>query len=429
MERSDIGAVRSAKWFVVAVILLGVILRLVWIGDMEYKEDEQINVAFLARLGQSDFTPIAPVSQHAGIAHSSGFYYLVWFFMGGSKTPIAAGVAVAAINGVALGVALWIARHLRTARYALAMCATSVPLVVYSRKIWQPDLLVAWLCLGLGMLAAGLKLQSGPKRAVTLAASGLCFVLAVHMYLGAGVAAAVVGAYLFVWFLCTGRQADAIAWAAGSGLGWLSFIPWVLAILRRIPGSHGPTSMAKHWSSDPIPGLISSTLAVPAPVQFYETYLRPVEAVLQNSPWPYVFQTTRLLVGLAIILALTAFWLGLASVFAAWRKSFRDPVLVAALLAILLNGPALFAVRLGNHLHYWLAVVPLAFYVTAWSVTGAPHRHWATLQRMLAIGLCAVSTLASVAFLLLVNLNRGLPGEYGPAYGESNVAGAVNSGQ
>jgi hypothetical protein len=236
------------------------------------------------------------------------------------------------------------------------------------------------------------------------------------MYLGAGIAAFVVGAYLFVWFLATGRKGDALAWAAGLGLGCLSFVPWMIAILRHIPGSHGPSALASHWEWDQFRSLANTALTLPTPSQFYDAYLKADAAELVKGQWGTLFRITRFFINLAIGFGSAAFWLALISVILGWRKAFRDPVLVAGLCAVIVNIPAVFAMRLGNYMHYWLGVVPLAYYVMAWTATEAPHRRLLVPQRALVIGFCATSALASICFLTLVHLRKGLPGEYGRAY-------------
>ena len=408
--------VRFRPWVIVALIALGVFLRTVWIGDMEYKEDEEINVAFLGKLGSSSYTPLAPVSQHAGIAHSSGFYYLIGLFLGGSRDPLVAGIVVAVINSVFLAAALWIARHHDVMRYVLALCATSIVMVVYSRKIWQADLFVPWIFFGLALLAVGLRVPPGFKRSGTLFLSSLCLVLAMHMYLGAGIAAFVVGTYLFVWFLATGRRQDAFSWAAGLVLGGLSFIPWMIAILKNVPGSHGPSALAAHLEWDQLRSLAGTALTLPTPNQFYDVYLKENARDLLSGQWGMLFRITRFFIHLAIGFGSAAFWLALISIIAGWRKALRDPLLAAGLCAVIINIPVVFMMRLGNYMHYWLGVVPLAFYLMAWTATETPHRRLVVPQRVLVMGLCMTSALASICFLALVHARQGLPGEYGWAY-------------
>jgi hypothetical protein len=172
---------------------------------------------------------------------------------------------------------------------------------------------------------------------------------------------------------------------------------------------------------------VKTALTLPTPVQFFDGYLRPIAEILRHDHWSGDFETTLLFINLAIAFGIALFWLALACVIAAWRRAIRDPVLVAGLLAIALNGPIVLFSRLGNFMHYWLSVVPLAFYVMAWSVTGSPLRRWAKLQRVLAVGFCGASALASFSFLLLVHVRRGLPGEYGPAYSYSAAVRNVNA--
>jgi hypothetical protein len=130
---------------------------------------------------------------------------------------------------------------------------------------------------------------------------------------------------------------------------------------------HVPSAIYDQWTSDQIPPLVRTILTLPTPVHFYDAYLGPVAETLRHRQLAGDFQTTQLFINLAIAFGMALFWLALASVMATWRMAIRDPVLVAGLIAIVLNGPIVLFSRLGNYTHLWLSVVSLAFYVAVWS--------------------------------------------------------------
>jgi hypothetical protein len=103
-------------------------------------------------------------------------------------------------------------------------------------------------------------------------------------------------------------------------------------------------------------------------------------------------------------------------VFRHWREAARDP-LVASALALLAGTPlVLFTIRLGNFLHYWLGVLPFAYYLVAWAVTYRADTAETRRLNIAAWACCAISAVATFHLMLLVHQAGGLPGEYGPAY-------------
>jgi hypothetical protein len=392
-------------------IVAGVLLRVAWVSDMEYKADERLNVAFLLSLSDRPATALAPISQHAGLASSSGFYYLLSALAPKAATPLVYGRAVAWCNAILLVLAFLLARPSRDTAAALALCAVSITLIVHSRKVWQPDLVAGWVCLGMGALARAFQLSGGWRRVMLLAAA-LPFVVAAHMYVGALATCAAVAVAIAIHLARARAWRDLVAWAAGFVLGGLTLLPWALAVLRGTPGAVGPSSAAARLSLASLGPILASVGALPAPLQLQRVYLEPI------VPWMHAHHD-----GVWLRVTLVWIWTAIALGVALWALAFvrigmkprelrSDPLLTSAVAVVLLHVPALFIARLGSYQHYWLGAIPFAFYALTRTSLQPARRLFSGLW----VAFAASLLLASLHFLVLVHRHGGLPGEYGPAF-------------
>ena len=124
---------------IVVIIAATLFTRCSWLTDMEYKSDEKETVRIAARYTFEHFTPIAPVSNHSGLAHSAGFFYFL-HYLTQENDPLAIVTFIATFNALAIAASLYFLRRSIRYVYMYALCATSLALVVGSRKIWTPDL-------------------------------------------------------------------------------------------------------------------------------------------------------------------------------------------------------------------------------------------------------------------------------------------------
>lgn len=401
---------REVSPWVWAIMVQALLSRCVLLSDMEYKFDEQEAVSLIARADLAHWTPLGPVSGHAKIAHSSGFHYLL-HCLAPYYEPLGIVATIAALNAVAIAVGVFLLRESKRYVYTFALCSTSLALILGSRKIWTPDLQAAWVCLSIGLL--GLSISRTQLRAFPLAAcSAFCLVMVGHMYLPGVYVAAVGCAAVCLAFITTRRWLHLVGWISGAVLGWSTFIPWAIAMLRRVPGTHAAAAPTRVYDLERWLSALRTGLTIHTPYDVYQLYLAPEREWIQRSqscPW---LGSTLVLIWAACCAGLVVFAFAIWTTVARWRAAFRDPLTLTAIALLLTMPLALYLAGLGTYLHYWLATIPFYYYWISWAVVRS-----ARVWRWLVIGLCSSSLLAAVSFAGLVHKYDGLPGEYGQSYG------------
>lgn len=394
-------------WAIMAQALLS---RCVLLSDMEYKSDEEETVRLIARAELAHWSPLGPVSGHAKIAHSSGFHYVL-HSLAPFDEPLGIVATIAALNAVAIALGVFWLRDSKRYLYTFALCSTSLALILGSRKIWTPDLQVAWVCLSIGLLGMSVSRIQLPA-ALLAGASAFCLVMVGHMYLPGAYVAAVGCAAAFLAFATTRRWVHLVGWTTGAALGWSTFIPWAIAMLRGVPGTRAEQAAARTYDLEHWLAALRTGFTVHTPYDVYRLYLAPETQWMQRNqscPW---LHSTVFWVATACCAGALVFALALWTAIARWRAAFQDPLLLTA-VALLVTMPfALFLAGLGSYLHYWLAAIPFYYYWISWAVVRN-----ARIWKWLTMGVCSASLLASVSFAGLVHKNNGLPGEYGPSYG------------
>ncbi len=395
--------------WVLAAIAAAFMTRCSWLTDMEFKGDESESVRVMARFNLDHWTPIAPVSNHSGIAHSSGFFYFL-HYLAPDNQPLAIVAWIAAFNAVAIVLPLWWLRSSAKYVWTFALCSSSLLLIVGSRKIWTPDLQAAWVCLSIGLV--GLSLQRFKRGALPLAAlAAFCLVMAGHMYLPAAFVAAVGGLTILIAYAVARRWSQLTGWILGAIAGWSTFIPWAIMILSQAPGTHtaprsNVTHAAKYWLSAMRMGFTIST-----PYDVYETFIRPDERWMQVHQPSFWLDSTLFWISVSSVIGTTVFVAAILLALRRWRATIRDPLLLTAIALLLTMPIALYMARLGSYIHYWLAVVPFFYYWMAWGAARG-----ARIWKWLTVVACVTSLLAAASFVELVHENRGLRGEYGKSY-------------
>ncbi len=391
--------------------------RMAGLSDMEFKGDEQAVVDIIASLNHHAWTPLAPVSNHSGVAHSSLVYYVMRFLSGSSTRPpdIVAGIAL--FNLLAIFLPMWLLAGSRRYLATFAMCVTSMALIVGSRKIWEPDLQAAWICLGIGFM--GVSLEWKTRWSAVMAGIGaFCLVMAGHMYLPAMFVAAVACAAILFSFAMAKRRKLVRGWLIGAALGWATVAPWAVKMITGAPGTGGAGGADAHLHTADLWRSLAMGITLPSPYPVYRLYVQSGVKELFDGPYGILLTITLICLGLACAIWMILVIAGAAITARGWRDALADP-LVLAFAALLVCMPiALYLARLGNYLHFWFAVLPFAYYWIAWTLEQVPRaRKW--LTRLLVLG-CAASLLSAVSFGCLVHQNKGLPGEYGQSYRASH---------
>lgn len=395
--------------WVLATMVVTLVSRWLWISDMEYKSDEALTARTIAHLDWTSWTPLAPVSDHSGIAHSSGFYYFL-FGVTPDQQPFTIATTIALLNASAIIVPLWCLRRNAKYFYTFALCATSLTLIVGSRKIWTPDLQAAWVCASIALVGASCarsKLRNLPLAAL----AAFCLVMAGHMYLPAVFVAAIGGLSVLIAYGVAHRWLQFVGWIVGSAAGWSTFIPWALALLSRAPGTHAhaqtlPLGAAQFMNA------VRMGFAIHTPHSVYALYLQPQKGWMNEHASSSVWlKSTLLWIDVSCVIGCVLFAASVLMALRRRREVVRDPLLLTACGLLFAMPIALFMAQLGTYIHYWLAAVPFFYYWIAWTATRG-----AAVWRWLAVATCVTSWLAASSFAGLVHDNKGLPGEYGTAF-------------
>ncbi len=228
--------------FLLVMILAGVILRLMWPVDMEWKTDEKLIYGLAHEAAHAHALPDVGIKSGGGIVNpglSVGVFALVATFTNDpvSMVRVVQWVNVLALLGfVALAGSRSRGADRETWLNGLALAAVSPLAVLFARKIWAQDLLPAiafviilahgqrhrpWGAFIWGMAGA---LMGQVHMSGFYFAFGLFVVTVIHDHL-------------------RGKPLRWVAWLAGSALGGLSMIAWLNHLAQ-----HPQPSTASPWN-------------------------------------------------------------------------------------------------------------------------------------------------------------------------------------
>lgn len=422
---------KNKKQLLLLSLLVAVtfLLRLIFLSDMEYKTDEKATVPFITQAFQSSFQPLAPLSAHSGTHNSSGFFYLAQVLSLGSKDPLAIATGIAVFNSLILAILLYLCRHSKKLLMTFAFCATGFNLVVASRKIWAPNLVVPFDCVALLLIAYGIKAQKRLDGIILLGIAGFSLVIAGHSYLAAWGVSTVVAFTLFLFLVFQRRYRHLnIGWISGLALGGATFIPFLWETFQLRWGSHAQESFYRQFLGlTDIRDLCVTVLSLPSSLSVYNSFIDPVKRELwQNHP-SFILELTYFFLFLSILLHLILYWSSLVHVFHHWKSALREPLVVSTLGCLMTIPWILFYSGLGCHIHYWLGVIPFTYYLIAWVIEQNSKTRWGKVLEGLAWSSCVVTSISVLCFYSLVHQMGGLPGEYGPSYRLQVTSAATGS--
>jgi hypothetical protein len=420
------------RWWAVGLavaILLGVVLRLVWVMDMEYKGDEIWTFEQTQHVGVDRPFPWFGMGSSTGMPNPG---LSVWFFLFLSKafalqdpTSLARAVQVSSILAIVLLVAFALRCVSRMQRepwlWAAALSAVNPLTVLIHRKIWPPSVLPLFT---LAMLL-GWWYRDRRWGALVWGLVG-ALLGQIHMagfFFAAGFCA---------WaLLFDQRRVCWWSWLVGSCLGALPLIPWVVYLTTHA-GQHpltadtwGPVLEFRfyaQWFTQPFGLGLDYSLK-----RDFADFLR--YPLLGGQP-TYVVAVLHVgLVALAVVI------LGRAC-YHLWRQRARLGTLWAGKdsgtaftqnAALWGFGLLLTASAVLIHRHYVVVAFPLPFVWLARQALLASARTPRSLRlgRTLLLSLCCGQFLVSASFLGYIHANqRPIQGDYGIPYGAQAMRSA-----
>lgn len=405
---------QTLRWgLVLGCLIAGSCLRLIWPGDMEWKDDEiwMYETARRVVTGAQPWPTLGMVSS-TGL-HNPGLS--VWCFIvitAIAPTPIAMVQGVQVLNVLALwltlGFTLWQIPADRPDRQiwlrGLALASVSPLAIVFSRKLWAQDLLPIF-CVGLW--------SSHWFRRTGWGAFGWGLVGAligqVHLsgcFLAAG---------LFVWTLYHDwrqrslRQIRWVPWGLGTLLGLVPFMPWFSYLLGTADSAGGRSWLGVlvpkffiHWVTTSLGINLSYALGA----HFWSDFL----------PQPVIGGVPTYLIAIAHLFLVGAGLWGLGR----WIRICPQPLttLVRTLpnpglgfylqAAGLVTGVIFTLFALNVPIHYLIVTFPFIYCWLASLLADRPGVFWAMVFSQLAI---------AVTFLSLIHTTGGFPdADYGVVY-------------
>jgi hypothetical protein len=416
----------ACRWIIATLILAiaaGAVLRFLWLGDIEYKGDEDFSAYFALEAGQAEAWPPIGMESSVGIPN---YGLSVWLFVGVARVlaatsppELAGGVAVCSLVAMVLYIPFirrLIGEPEREAWYwGVALMAVNPLAVFLHRKIWPPSLfplltlplLTGWMCRG------------RPWGALLF---GLFGVLLGQVQMGGFflTAALVLWALLF-----DGKSLRWRWWFLGSLLGALPTVPWLIWL------NDHPAALATRGESTWLHALQGlfwirwiaqpygfETLNHTLGADFWDFLRYPLIAGYPT----FIVGVLHLLSALLLVKVAAGSVRRLWDVRQRWREMFigRSSATAFTLAAAFWGFGMLFALT-GRPLRYqyMLVSMPLIFVWAARAILclqAAPGRLLLSSRRCLLV-LCIFQGLIALAFLDYIHVNQhNLRGDYGVPY-------------
>jgi hypothetical protein len=402
-----------------AAVLTGAAFRLIWLSDMEYKSDEAWTFERVKAFLQTGEAPAIGMMSSASVPNAglSIWLFLALGYITHALTPLTLARAVQIANVVALLLLAVFALQMVSRRerepwlWATALVAVNPLSVLFSRKIWPPDLFPLFT---LGFLTAWWRRSSW----IGAFCWGLIGALLGQIQLGGFLFAA---SFALVTLIYDRRSVDWPAWFTGSVMGIAPMVPWLNLLLHDAAG----TSKMTLW---------------PPKLQFLLFFLYwPGFATGLDLPYalghdflrflasPFIGSVPTCLSGI-VFAAVVVLWARLIGGFVFRAKaggararhlSARTPSALALAASFAVYGPLYILVGGKVHLHYLIITFPLPALSMIWLAdAGAPK-----LPRLLLGSLTLAMAMLTMLFLVYIHNAEYIQGDYRAPYRATQTQG------
>jgi hypothetical protein len=399
-----------------AALAGGVLLRLIWPADIEYKLDESWTVEQVRNLLSGAPWPWIGMPTSVGLFNPG---MSIWVFaplgqFSGARLPPELARAVQVLNVAALiGLVafawLCIPRERREPwLWAAALWAVNPLAVIFERKIWPPSVLP----LGTVALTAAWWYRDRFQGAF---AWGLIGALMSQVHLGAGFFVLALAAWTA---MARPRAVNWAGWLSGSFLGALSALPWMLQLV----GSH-----AEQWRWR-LPRPLFYSRWFTQPFGFGSEYTLGRDHMREFLAGPEVAGQPTYLIGLLhAVLALLLLAVALRALARIYREGWpplrevfvgEDPAGLLVRATLWGYGGMLTLITIagvGSHRHYLIVAAPVMALWAAQTVLFCAEPFGRTAHRLLtAFALCEAAV--SLGLLCYIHATQVIHGEYGPTW-------------
>lgn len=392
MGVADFQARRNLTVWAGLFLLVGILLRLIWLHDMEWKADEKLMHALAKSVYEKGAIPDLGMPSGVGLPNA-GFSIVPFALLYALSTdPVLMTLGVALVNCIALVLFMAIALRLpeRKKEFVCGIGLVSVNLlmVLYSRKLWAQDLLPLFM--------AGIWFLHTQRRfLLSLVGIGLLGVLAGQLHISGFFYLA--GLFLAMWVAKQLNIRTVLAMGLGIIIGMLPAIPWIKEVFT-----------GGHTSNTGLHNMVKFEY-------FLHLLTDPAGINVQYSLGKHVIEFLRYFGYVPVLFALgiaTATVFGLIRLLkpgiSKLRLNFNDPLHFYALAFVAIPGVLLTLSGSPVRSHYLIAAAPFA------------HAVWAALwlkagSKWYVLGLVC-QFLMTLAFLYYVHHFGAPEGDYGVPY-------------
>jgi hypothetical protein len=411
---------QAKYWALGFAVLVGIVFRLIWATDMEYKGDEMYMFERSQKIGVSEPWPWLGMPSGVGTLNPG---MSMWLFVAIARVfqatdPVGLVRGVQTLNCLALILlavfaAKWSSKNEKTREtwmWGAAIAALNPLAVLSERKIWAQSALPLFSMIAL----IGYLKRDRRSFAFIWGLLGACLGQ-VHM---PGFFFSLV---LLIWAVAFDPERKKTRWLAylsGSVLGALPLIPWLKYMHDNPSSSPGfREHLSLHywalWISDSVGAGLDYSLR-----RDFKDFLF----------FPYIGERPTYLVGLLHILAIL---IGLFIFYGAARKFFAQKTLKARtllgttsreahVLSASFFGYGLLMTLIGVTIyrHYLILTFPLEF---LWLASLGTYQRSERFGRTALLLMCVVQAMISLSFLSYIHVRGGSPnGDYGVAYSHQN---------
>jgi hypothetical protein len=405
---------RFWKILLLLSLVLGIVLRLIWTEDMEWKEDEYYNFIQSQLIGATKPWPWIGMPSGVYLANPGmSIWIFVWLariFRATDPIELAHAVQIFALLGIILVLVFafrFVKRSEREAWFWTFSIAMVNPFAVfYQRKLWPEPLLPAF---------SMLMLMGFWRRNFFWGAFVWGFFGAIlgQIHMGGFFMAFA----LFLWTVLFNQRSVPLkvpswkGWFAGSVVGALPLIPWALYLLRHPTGHPVSSGMGEalqfkfwvFWITDPLGLTLSNPLGL----------LRGNSIFSQISDfirYPVIAGHATYLCAIAhVVVLVTGVWIIGSGL---WRKPKRTESTLPQSSALWGFGGFMTVTGVNIRRYYMAASFPFEFlWLVKLALTDPRH------ARKLLLTLWAGELLISACFVGYVHVHDGATqGDYGEAY-------------
>ena len=406
------------KYFILSCLMIGSVLRLIWVGDMEWKVDEQDMYVVSQRVANGAIAwPDLGMASGGGMRNpgfSMWLFSAIAFF---AKSPIAMVYWVMASNVVAIWLFYFFIKiHVPKAeqkvwQYGLATASVSILAVLFSRKLWAQDILPIFSFFIIASYAYRKNLVAAFSWGVfgaligQIHMSGFFFAFGLVAYtLYVDIKNKQFGNLLKSW----------MGWFFGSVVGSLSLLPWLKYMLFERAGG----SNFYFWEIFTFK-FYSQWLGSAFGINIKE-YLQSVFTEKFISLPQILGVDTYLMAACHLFLLGMALYFLLSFIYFKIRKSpkkpvFRDQFSLTVKYLMIMALPVGITMTLSGfsvHAHYLIVIFPFNYIWLALIYYKKP---------MLLQGAIVAQLLITITFLVFVHQNQGVVGaDYGKAFNTQN---------